>query len=67
MRRCGECAACLLKEDCGQCDFCIDMKKFGGPNRIRQKCRFRQCQTYVCFALLLLFSLLEFSLVQEIV
>jgi hypothetical protein len=46
MRRCGECAACLLKEDCGQCDFCIDMKKFGGPNRIRQKCRFRQCQTY---------------------
>ncbi|KAG8181818.1 hypothetical protein JTE90_001473 [Oedothorax gibbosus] len=45
-RRCGECAACYHKEDCGRCDFCKDMKKFGGPNKIRQKCRQRQCTNF---------------------
>ncbi|XP_059588981.1 CXXC-type zinc finger protein 1 [Alligator mississippiensis] len=43
-RMCGECEACRRPEDCGHCDFCRDMKKFGGPNKIRQKCRLRQCQ-----------------------
>uniref|UniRef100_A0A672PPF8 CXXC-type zinc finger protein 1 n=1 Tax=Sinocyclocheilus grahami TaxID=75366 RepID=A0A672PPF8_SINGR len=43
-RMCGECEACMRTEDCGLCDFCKDMKKFGGPNKIRQKCRLRQCQ-----------------------
>ncbi|XP_075691016.1 CXXC-type zinc finger protein 1 isoform X3 [Rhinoderma darwinii] len=43
-RMCGECESCCRTEDCGQCDFCRDMKKFGGPNKIRQKCRLRQCQ-----------------------
>ncbi|XP_029011891.3 CXXC-type zinc finger protein 1a isoform X2 [Betta splendens] len=43
-RMCGECHACLRTEDCAQCDFCKDMKKFGGPNKIRQKCRLRQCE-----------------------
>ncbi|XP_043849496.1 CXXC-type zinc finger protein 1-like [Dromiciops gliroides] len=43
-RMCGECEACQNTEDCGHCDFCRDMKKFGGPNKIRQKCRQRQCQ-----------------------
>lgn len=42
-RRCGECEACKRSDDCGKCDFCLDMKKFGGPNRIRQKCRYKQC------------------------
>ncbi|XP_067030813.1 CXXC-type zinc finger protein 1-like isoform X3 [Acropora muricata] len=42
-RTCGECVACLTTEDCGLCDFCKDMKKFGGPNKMRQKCRRRQC------------------------
>ncbi|XP_016420119.1 CXXC-type zinc finger protein 1-like isoform X1 [Sinocyclocheilus rhinocerous] len=42
-RMCGECEPCTRTEDCGQCDFCKDMKKFGGPNKIRQKCRLRQC------------------------
>nr|XP_054752147.1 CXXC-type zinc finger protein 1-like [Lytechinus pictus] len=42
-RRCGECEACKRIEDCGKCDFCLDMKKFGGPNKIRQKCRLKQC------------------------
>ncbi|XP_056628850.1 CXXC-type zinc finger protein 1a isoform X1 [Triplophysa dalaica] len=43
-RMCGECEPCMRTEDCGLCDFCKDMKKFGGPNRIRQKCRLRQCE-----------------------
>ncbi|XP_069603933.1 CXXC-type zinc finger protein 1 isoform X1 [Ranitomeya imitator] len=43
-RMCGDCESCCRTEDCGQCDFCRDMKKFGGPNKIRQKCRLRQCQ-----------------------
>ncbi|XP_066436062.1 CXXC-type zinc finger protein 1 isoform X2 [Eleutherodactylus coqui] len=43
-RMCGECESCIRPEDCGVCDFCRDMKKFGGPNKIRQKCRLRQCQ-----------------------
>lgn len=45
IRRCGECEACL-RSDCGRCDFCLDMKKFGGPGKIRQKCRKRQCLKY---------------------
>ncbi|XP_064606239.1 CXXC-type zinc finger protein 1-like [Liolophura sinensis] len=45
-RRCGECTACHRTEDCARCDFCKDMKKFGGPNRIRQKCRLRQCLNF---------------------
>uniref|UniRef100_A0A3B4B9P6 CXXC-type zinc finger protein 1 n=1 Tax=Periophthalmus magnuspinnatus TaxID=409849 RepID=A0A3B4B9P6_9GOBI len=44
VRMCGECEPCRRTEDCAQCDFCKDMKKFGGPNKIRQKCRFRQCE-----------------------
>uniref|UniRef100_A0A8C5CCL3 CXXC finger protein 1b n=1 Tax=Gadus morhua TaxID=8049 RepID=A0A8C5CCL3_GADMO len=43
VRMCGECEPCKKTVDCAQCDFCKDMKKFGGPNKIRQKCRFRQC------------------------
>ncbi|XP_039176367.1 methyl-CpG-binding domain protein 1 isoform X12 [Crotalus tigris] len=42
-RTCGECEACLLKTDCGRCDFCCDKPKFGGKNLKHQKCRWRQC------------------------
>lgn len=42
-RRCSECAACLNEIDCGKCRFCKDMRKFGGPGRLRQKCIKRQC------------------------
>ena len=42
-RRCSECAACLNEVDCGKCRFCKDMRKFGGPGRLRQKCIKRQC------------------------
>ena len=31
--RCGECEGCLVEEDCGDCPFCADKPKFGGPGR----------------------------------
>ncbi|XP_014877610.1 uncharacterized protein LOC106939654 isoform X2 [Poecilia latipinna] len=44
MRRqaCRSCAACL-RENCGVCTFCRDMRKFGGPSRMKQKCVRRRC------------------------
>ncbi|XP_047221834.1 uncharacterized protein LOC124868499 isoform X2 [Girardinichthys multiradiatus] len=39
---CGKCAACLRK-NCGKCTFCLDMRKFGGPCRLKQKCVMRRC------------------------
>uniref|UniRef100_A0A3P8XHM6 CXXC-type zinc finger protein 1 n=1 Tax=Esox lucius TaxID=8010 RepID=A0A3P8XHM6_ESOLU len=53
-RMCGECEPCLRTEDCATCDFCKDMKKFGGPNKIRQKCRFRQCDVRARVSFLML-------------
>lgn len=59
VRMCGECEPCRRTEDCAQCDFCKDMKKFGGPNKIRQKCRFRQCEVRArvrfCLSFMVLF------------
>ncbi|XP_067270469.1 methyl-CpG-binding domain protein 1a isoform X3 [Pseudorasbora parva] len=43
-RMCRQCDACLLENDCGKCDFCMDKPKFGGSNKKRQKCRLRQCK-----------------------
>ncbi|XP_043942158.1 F-box/LRR-repeat protein 19 [Protopterus annectens] len=40
--RCRKCDACLRTE-CGECHFCKDMKKFGGPGRMKQSCLRRQC------------------------
>ncbi|EOA93418.1 JmjC domain-containing histone demethylation protein 1B, partial [Anas platyrhynchos] len=39
---CRRCRACLRSE-CGACHFCRDMKKFGGPGRMKQSCLLRQC------------------------
>uniref|UniRef100_A0A671PGM0 F-box/LRR-repeat protein 19-like n=1 Tax=Sinocyclocheilus anshuiensis TaxID=1608454 RepID=A0A671PGM0_9TELE len=53
--RCRRCQACMRTE-CGECHFCKDMKKFGGPGRMKQSCLLRQCtapvlpHTAVCFA-----------------
>ncbi|XP_076015527.1 F-box/LRR-repeat protein 19 isoform X2 [Genypterus blacodes] len=53
--RCRRCQACTRTE-CGECHFCKDMKKFGGPGRMKQSCLLRQCtapvlpHTAVCFA-----------------
>ncbi|XP_013884387.1 uncharacterized protein LOC106532788 isoform X1 [Austrofundulus limnaeus] len=40
---CGRCVRCLRK-DCGQCVYCRDMKKHGGPSRLKQKCQLRRCE-----------------------
>ncbi|XP_035214983.1 LOW QUALITY PROTEIN: histone-lysine N-methyltransferase trithorax-like [Stegodyphus dumicola] len=40
--RCKQCEGCLA-EDCGECAYCLDKKKFGGPNLIKQACMFRRC------------------------
>lgn len=37
-----ECTGCL-QDDCGDCKFCIDMPKFGGPGRKKKRCIRRQC------------------------
>ncbi|KAI2810717.1 hypothetical protein BLOT_001881 [Blomia tropicalis] len=40
--RCKECEGCR-SQDCGQCTYCLDKKKFGGQNVIKQACKFRIC------------------------
>ncbi|KAJ8044202.1 Lysine-specific demethylase 2B [Holothuria leucospilota] len=40
--RCRKCENCM-NSDCGECHFCKDMKKFGGPGRMKQSCISRQC------------------------
>ena len=40
--RCQQCTACL-REDCGQCKFCIDKPKFGGKGVKKQSCTKRRC------------------------
>ncbi|RUS79534.1 hypothetical protein EGW08_012702, partial [Elysia chlorotica] len=44
--RCKKCEACTRTE-CGECTFCKDMKKFGGPGRMKQTCISRQCMAPV--------------------
>ena len=44
-RRCGECTSCLIAEDCGNCVFCLDKPKFGGPNIKKQAC---MCVVLLC-------------------
>uniref|UniRef100_A0A8C6TQN3 [histone H3]-dimethyl-L-lysine(36) demethylase n=1 Tax=Neogobius melanostomus TaxID=47308 RepID=A0A8C6TQN3_9GOBI len=39
---CKRCEACMRTE-CGDCNFCRDMKKFGGPGKLKQTCVLRQC------------------------
>lgn len=48
--RCGECEACYQQEDCGRCENCKDMPKFGGPHKLQQKCKKRQCHNFVQLA-----------------
>ncbi|XP_033747428.1 lysine-specific demethylase 2A-like [Pecten maximus] len=40
--RCKKCEPCT-RTDCGECNFCKDMKKYGGPGRMKQSCISRQC------------------------
>lgn len=29
---------CKLRQDCTKCKFCLDKTKYGGPNKLKQKC-----------------------------
>ncbi|XP_046544000.1 lysine-specific demethylase 2A-like isoform X2 [Haliotis rubra] len=44
--RCKKCEACT-RSDCGECNFCKDMRKFGGPGRMKQSCISRKCMAPV--------------------
>ena len=39
---CGSCENCL-RDDCGTCRQCLDKRKFGGENKLKQKCAMRTC------------------------
>ncbi|XP_072402558.1 DNA (cytosine-5)-methyltransferase PliMCI-like [Diabrotica undecimpunctata] len=41
-KRCGICEACQ-SPDCGECNHCRDMVKFGGPGKLKQACKRRRC------------------------
>ena len=41
-KNCGNCRGCLA-ENCGLCEHCKDMPKFGGPGIKKQRCIRRQC------------------------
>ena len=38
--QCGTCDACMV-EDCGVCAYCKDMKRFGGPGKLKSRCWLR--------------------------
>ncbi|CAI9734561.1 lysine-specific demethylase 2A-like isoform X3 [Octopus vulgaris] len=44
--RCKKCEPCT-RQECAECHFCKDMKKFGGPGRMKQSCISRQCMAPV--------------------
>ena len=37
-----------MKHDCGECRNCRDKSKFGGPNKIRQRCLREKLPHYIC-------------------
>jgi len=48
--RCGACASCTLREDCGNCHNCRDKPKYGGPGVKKQACVNRVCHNQVACA-----------------
>jgi len=44
-KNCGSCLGCLSPE-CEKCRNCLDKPKFGGSNRIKQKCVLRKCRNF---------------------
>lgn len=41
-KMCRQCEGCL-KDNCGACIYCKDMKKFGGQGKWKKKCIQRKC------------------------
>ena len=44
--RCKKCPGCL-RDNCGECTNCKDMRQFGGPAKLKKACLLRTCQ-YLC-------------------
>ncbi|KAL4705755.1 hypothetical protein ACJJTC_018354 [Scirpophaga incertulas] len=40
---CGDCHGCLQTHDCGYCDACEELFKYGGSNKSKLKCKMRTC------------------------
>ncbi|XP_047034107.1 CXXC-type zinc finger protein 1 isoform X1 [Helicoverpa armigera] len=40
---CGDCPGCLQMNDCGHCEACEDMYKYGSSNKLKLKCKMRLC------------------------
>jgi len=41
-KACAKCSGCRT-ENCGDCEYCLDMPRFGGLGVIKQKCQLRVC------------------------
>ena len=41
---CKACPACL-RPDCGACVHCLDKKQFGGPGKLKRRCKKRKCES----------------------
>ena len=39
-----DCTGCS-RSDCGDCNYCKDMKKFGGPGKKKKRCIHRVCRS----------------------
>ncbi|CAH0678671.1 unnamed protein product [Chilo suppressalis] len=40
---CGDCPGCLQLNDCGHCDACEEIFKYGSSNKSKLKCKMRMC------------------------
>merc|ERR1719242_812988 len=41
-KACTKCTGCK-KTNCGECEYCLDMPRFGGSGQLKQKCETRIC------------------------
>jgi len=41
-KACSKCSGCK-KTNCGECEYCLDMPRFGGSGLLKQKCETRIC------------------------
>ena len=46
VKACNTCPGCM-REDCGFCRECMDMKKHGGEGKLKKRCRLRQCSAQI--------------------
>ena len=46
IKACNTCPGCL-RDDCGICRMCQDMKKHGGEGKLKKRCRLRQCSAQI--------------------